>query len=330
MIDRTMTENTVSAETRLKARLTGIRYAAHDVNLYEFAPLDGASLAGFKPGAHIDIELPNGIIRQYSLISSGPAPDRYTVGVKRDPNSRGGSRFMHDELRVGQIVTIKGPRNNFRLDEDAKHTVLIAGGIGITPIWCMVQRLLTLGGDGRSWALHYSCRTRAEAAFVAELEQHPEVHFNFDDETGHVLDIAAAIASAPRTAHLYCCGPAPMLAAFEAAVAAANWPAEQKHVEYFTAKDTSAPTGGFVVELSRSGKEFVIPPGKSILSVLRDAGVDAPYSCEQGICGACETRVISGIPEHHDSVLTAAEREANKTMMICCGGSKSERLVLDL
>jgi len=321
-----MSEHAVSVEPTFQARLVAVRYAARDVNLYEFARPDGATLLDVEPGAHIDVALPNGITRQYSLISPGPAPDRYTVAVKRDPNSRGGSRFMHEELRVGQLVTVTGPRNNFRLDESAEHTVLIAGGIGITPIFCMVQRLQAL--QGRPWTLHYSCRTRAEAAFLRGLEHCPEVRLNFDDESGRVLDLAAVVAQAPARAHLYCCGPTPMLTAFENATA--DWPTEQKHVEYFTAKEAPALEGGFVVELKRSGRKFVIPPGKSILEVLRDAGMDVSYSCEQGICGACETRVLSGVPDHRDSVLTPAEQAANNTVMICCAGSKSERLVLDL
>ena len=323
-----MLNETAAIEASFGARLIAIRYAARDVNTYEFARPDGAMLKDVEPGAHIDVALPNGITRQYSLISPGPTPDRYIVAVKRDPNSRGGSRFMHEELRVGQLVTITGPRNNFRLREDSEHTVLIAGGIGITPIWCMVQRLRALPAPPGSWTLHYSCRTRAEAAFLAGLGQCPQVHLNFDEESGRVLDLAAVVGQAPPAAHLYCCGPAPMLAAFEQATA--NWPGEQKHVEYFTPKEAPPLAGGFVVELRRSGREFVIPPGKSILEVLRDAGMDLSYSCEQGICGACETRVISGVPEHRDSVLTPAEQAANTTMMICCAGSKSERLVLDL
>jgi len=323
-----MPDETAAVEPSFEARLIAIRYAARDVNIYEFARADGARLIDVEPGAHIDVALPNGITRQYSLISPGPTPDRYTVAVKRDPNSRGGSRFMHDELRVGQLVTVTGPRNNFRLREDSEHTVLIAGGIGITPIWCMVQRLRALPAPPGSWTLHYSCRTRAEAAFLAGLIPCPQVHLNFDDESGRVLDLAAVVGQAPAVAHLYCCGPAPMLAAFEQATA--NWPGEQKHVEYFTPKEAPPLAGGFVVELRRSGREFVIPPGKSILEVLRDAGMDLSYSCEQGICGACETRVISGVPEHRDSVLTPAEQAANTTVMICCAGSKSERLVLDL
>jgi ferredoxin-NADP reductase len=321
-------ENVGISEQRLQARLIAIRYAARDVNTYEFARPDGTTLRPVEPGAHVDIALPNGITRQYSLISPGPAPDSYTVAVKRDPNSRGGSRFMHDELRVGQLVTITGPRNNFALREDVEQTILIAGGIGITPIWCMVQRLRALPARRESWTLHYSCRTRAEAAFLGGLAECSQVALNFDDESGHVLDLAAVVGKAPPNAHLYCCGPTPMLTAFEAATA--NWPGEQKHVEYFTAKEAPALEGGFVVELRRSGREFVIPAGKSILEVLRDAGLDLSYSCEQGICGACETRVLSGIPDHHDSVLTPSEQAANNTVMICCAGSKSDRLVLDL
>jgi ferredoxin len=192
----------------------------------------------------------------------------------------------------------------------------------------MIERLKQLPHQNGSWSLYYSCRTRDDAAFLTELEPHPQVRLNFDAESGRVLDVMQIVGQAPPDAHIYCCGPAPMLATFEAATA--NWPAKQKHVEYFTAKQAPALEGGFVVELKRSGKEFIIPPGKSILEVLRDGGMDVSYSCEQGICGACETRVISGVPEHRDSVLTPAEQAANNTVMICCAGSKTERLVLDL
>jgi ferredoxin-NADP reductase len=313
-------------EHSFPARITAIRYAARDVNVYEFQRPDGARFADVEPGAHIDLTLPNGITRQYSLIRPDPRPDRYLVAVKRDPNSRGGSQFIHEQLRVGQLVTLSGPRNNFRLSENAESTILLAGGIGVTPIFCMMQRLQQM--HTRQWKLYYSCRTRDDAAFLAELECSPNVHLNFDDETGKVLDLAAIVAEAPRTAHVYCCGPAPMLAAFEAATK--GWPAGQKHVEYFVNNSAPALDGGFVVELRRSGREIVISPGNSILHTLLASGIDAPHSCELGICGACETNVISGIPDHRDSVLTPAEQESNKTVMICCAGSKSDRLVLDL
>ena len=315
-----------TAETTHEARLVAIRYVARDINLYELKRTDGAPLAPIAPGAHIDLILPNGLMRQYSVTESGSAPQSYTVAIKRDAQSRGGSRYIHDELRVGKILRIGGPRNNFPLNETAEHSVLIAGGIGITPIWCMVNKLVALG---RPFTLHYASRTRDEAAFLTQLQKLSSAKLHFDDESGgKFLDVGAILASAPKTAHLYCCGPGPMLSAFEAATA--GWPPDQIHIEYFTAKSAPATAGGFVVELSRSGQQFVIPAGKTILDVLLAAGIDVPFSCEQGICGSCETRVISGLPEHRDSVLTPAEQAANKTMMICCSGCRSDRLVLDL
>ena len=156
-----------------------------------------------------------------------------------------------------------------------------------------------------------------------------KARFHFDEESaGKFLDVAALVAEAPKDAHLYCCGPTPMLNAFEAATQ--EWPREQVHIEYFTPKAQTDKKGGFIVELARSGQEFVIPEGQTILQVLLDAGVDVDYSCELGICGACEQRVISGIPEHHDAILTEEEQASNTKVMICCAGCKSERLVLDL
>jgi ferredoxin-NADP reductase len=307
-------------------RVTAIRYAARDTNLYEFARPDGGPLPDYAPGAHIDVHLPNGVVRQYSLINPERDPGIYTVGIKRDPASRGGSRYIHDELRVGRTLKISAPRNNFPLKEDAGHVILFAGGIGITPIWCMVQRLQQLG---RSWQLYYACRSRNDTAFLASLEKLAGSQFHFDEESaGKFLDIAAILAEAPKDAHLYCCGPTPMLKAFEGATA--DWPREQVHIEYFTAKAEPDKKGGFIVELARTGQEFVIPEGKSILQVLLDAGIDVDYSCELGICGACEQRVISGEPEHRDAILTEEEQASNTKVMICCAGCKSERLVLDL
>ncbi len=312
----------------MKARLTAIRYAAHETNLYEFRRLDGGRWPSATPGAHIDLHLPNGMMRQYSLVHAGDAPEVYVVGVKRDRTSRGGSKFMHEQLRVGEELDIGGPRNNFPLNETATNSILFAGGIGITPIMCMIERLETLG---RSWKLYYSCRSRAETAFLRELRDMAgdRVVFNFDEENGgKFLDLGAIAASAPVGAHLYCCGPTPMLKAFEAATA--SLPRDRVHIEYFTAAEAAATEGGFVVELRRSKREIAVPPGKSILEMLREAGVEVTTSCEEGVCGACETTVISGTPDHRDMILTASERAASKTMMICCSGSKSERLVLDL
>jgi tetrachlorobenzoquinone reductase len=310
----------------IEVRVSAIRYAARDTNMLEFTRPDGRPLPPYQPGAHIDVHLPNGLIRQYSLIEPDPDPATYTITVKRDPASRGGSRCVHDELRVGKSLTISAPRNNFPLVEDAGAAIFIAGGIGITPIWCMVQRLHKLG---RPWKLYYACRSRAETAFLQQLERIGSSQFHFDDEHGGaVLDIKPIVAGAAKEAHLYCCGPTPMLKAFETETA--NWPRNQIHVEYFTPKQEADKKGGFIVELARSGQEFVIPEGMSILQVLLDAGVDVDYSCELGICGACEQRVLSGIPEHRDAILTEEEQASNTKVMICCAGCKSERLVLDL
>jgi len=313
-------------DSPLSVRLNAIRYVARDTSIYELTNVAGTPLPPYAPGAHIDLHLPNGIVRQYSLLEPEPSGETYSIAVKRDPASRGGSRSVHEELRVGQTLTISAPRNNFPLVENASHVILLAGGIGITPIWCMAQRLHKLG---RSWALHYACRSRADMAFVDALAEMGKAHFHFDDENqGKVLDVGSIVAGAPRDAHLYCCGPTPMLQAFEQATA--SWPRAQVHVEYFTPKPQPAKKGGFVVELARSGQEFVIPEGESILQVLLNAGVDVDYSCELGICGACEQRVLAGTPEHRDAILSEEEQAANTRVMICCAGCKSERLVLDL
>lgn len=313
-------------EAKIEVRLTSIQYAARDISLFGFSRLDAAPLPPAEPGAHIDLHLGEGLVRQYSLVEPGEDLSTYTVAIKREAQGRGGSRRVFDELKVGDTLSISPPRNNFRLSEMAAHSILIAGGIGITPIHAMVRRLVE---RGRSWELYYACRSPSELPAFDILSPGPGVNLHIDEQAGgSYLDIGAIIARAPPEAHLYCCGPAPMLSAFEAA--AKNWPADQVHVEHFSAREDSRPIGGFTVRLVRSDKEFVIPPGQTILGVLRQAGMKVAFSCEEGVCGACETAVISGIPDHRDSVLTEKERAANDTMMICCGGAGSDLLVLDL
>ncbi len=310
----------------LTLRLDAVRYAAQDTHLYEFASPDGAPLPAYEPGAHIDVHMPGGLMRQYSLARPYRADQPYLVGIKLDAGTRGGSRFMHEQARVGALFQVGAPRNNFPLKEDAPHTVLIAGGIGVTPVWCMAQRLEQVGA---AFELHYAVRTRADAAFLAELERMaPKARLHVDAEAQAFLDAPAIIRGAPEGAHLYCCGPAPMLEAFEAA--AAGRPAEQVHVEYFSAPPLQPIEGGFVVVLGKSGRELMVAPGSTILETLRGAGLNVPASCEQGVCGTCETRVLEGTPDHRDLLLTPAEKASGKTMMICCSGSLGERLVLDL
>jgi tetrachlorobenzoquinone reductase len=306
-------------------RLMAIRFVAKDIHAFELAFPDSTTLPAAPPGAHIGVILPNGLARQYSLLHAGDQLDRYEIGVKRDFNGSG-SQFMHDSLKVGALLAIELPRNNFPLVEGARSSIFFAGGIGVTPIVAMLEHLAVIGRPG---TLFYAGRHRDEMAFIPELSRvcKPVLHVDSEHE-GRVFDIAAAVAASPRDAHLYCCGPASMLAAFEAATR--DWPQDQVHVEYFTPREAAALNGGYIIALADSGREFQVPPGRSILQVLRDAGMTVPSSCEEGVCGACETAVIEGLPDHRDSILSPAERASNRTMMICCSGSKTPRLVLNI
>ena len=318
------------AEAKLEVRVKAVTYEADRINSYELTPIAGGALPAFTAGAHIDVFLPHGATRSYSLVNPQGETHRYVIGVARDAASAGGSIYIHDHIRPGQRLYISPPVNNFELVEDAKLSVLIAGGIGVTPVYCMVQRLESLG---REWQLHYSARTREVAAFLEPLEilraKGRAVVLNFDHEPGgKMLDIAGIVAAAPRDAHLYCCGPTPMLEAFEHAAKAR--PPETVHVEYFSAKEAPARTGGYTVVLAKTNRTVFVEEGRTILETLLDEGINPAHSCMEGVCGTCETRVLEGVPDHRDMVLTDAERTAGKTMMICCSGAKSERLVLDL
>jgi len=311
----------------LSVRLHSIRYAAPDINVYEFRPLDGGNLPLFTAGAHIDLHLAPGMVRSYSLMNSQDERHRYAVAVKKEANGRGGSKAVHDDLRVGQELSISTPLNNFPLNESASRSVLVAGGIGITPIYCMAQCLNALGCD---WELHYAARSRKYAAFLSDLEAFgSRVRFHFDDEAGEsVMDMAAMVGGQPEATHFYCCGPLPMMAAFEEALA--ERPDEYVHLEYFKAAAPVIAEGGYEVVLQRSGQTVTIEPGQTILDAVLALGIDAPFSCMEGICGSCEVKVIEGIPDHHDFVLSKEEQAKNEKTMICCSGSRTPRLVLDL
>ena len=312
----------------LQLRLTSIVLGSDSVNLYTFADAGGGVLPPAEPGAHITLVLPEVGERQYSLVNIGEAPRHYTIGVKREVEGRGGSAYLHDQVRVGMVLEARAPRNHFPLVEDADDYILIAGGIGITPIYAMAQRLTNLG---RPFRLHYTARTRSDAALCEEGGAWPDASVRFDDEYGgEPFPLAQVVAGAGPGTHLYCCGPGGMLEAFEEAGRAAGIPEDRIHVEYFTPKHEAATDHSYVVVLARSGKELVVPKGKTILEVLTAAGIYVSHSCSEGVCGACETTVISGRPDHRDSILSEQEREASETMMICCSGSLSERLVLDI
>ncbi|MGT2455173.1 PDR/VanB family oxidoreductase [Cupriavidus basilensis] len=323
---------------RLNARLHAIHWLAEGIHGFELRPSDAQTWPAVTAGAHIDLFLPNGLVRSYSLVNLQGECHRYVIAASLEPADRGGSRYLHETLRVGATIAISAPRNSFPLRESARHTVFFAGGIGITPLWSMAQRLSYRSG---SWALYYAARARENAAFADELvalakETGNTVHLNFDGGAKEkMLDIRGIVASCADDVDLYCCGPVPMLRAFEAACEGRD-PA-QVHREYFAApQPVTPPEAGagagdaFTVILSRAQKRLIVGPGTNILEAVLDAGVEVPYSCMSGVCRACETGVLAGIPDHRDLVLSDAERAAGSTMMICCSRAQSGELTLDL
>jgi tetrachlorobenzoquinone reductase len=312
---------------RLRLRLHAIAYETAAVRLIDLRDPDGGALPAFQPGAHVDLRLNGGLGRSYSLLGDPVDGSRYLLGVQRDPQSRGGSRYLHDQARVGDLVEVSEPVNQFPLVENAAASIFIAGGIGITPVLPMIE---SLAARGRPYALHYAVRDRKALPFRSRLVRHGDkVRTAFSREPGGGrLDIAAIVDAARADAELYCCGPRGMLDAFAAATAGRD-PA-RIHVEHFSAAEPAAVEGGFEVVLARRGRTVAVPPGKTILAALNAAGIEPDCSCVQGVCGTCETRVLDGVPDHRDVILTPEERAENRTMMICVSGAKTARLVLDL
>lgn len=311
--------------TTLSVRLHSIERGAIDIRFFDLRMADGSDLPPFTAGAHVDVLVGNGTVRQYSISNPQHQRSRYVLGVKRERDGRGGSAWIHAHWQVGDVIRISPPRNNFPLREDATASLLLAGGIGITPLLAMAARLQA---TGKTWQLYYAVRSRSEAVPLSGLDP-SRAHVHADaDHQGVVLDIARLVSEACPGTHLYCCGPPPMLEAFERA--ARDRPREQIHIERFTADVSAAVEGGFFVELARAARRVFVPPGRTIVEALRDAGVDVETSCEQGICGACETRVLAGRPDHRDQLLSDDEKLSGHVMMICCSGSLDEVLVLDL
>ncbi|MDP3833310.1 MAG: PDR/VanB family oxidoreductase [Hydrogenophaga sp.] len=321
----------MSNATTLQAWVHTLRFEADDIISVELRPVPGVVFPAFEAGSHVDLHLPNGMVRSYSLSNNCQESHRYVVGVLKDRASRGGSRCVHEQLRVGMRITIGAPRNNFPLHEDATHSVLVAGGIGVTPVLCMARRLKDIG---RSFEFLYFARSRKSAAFIDEIEAlGVPVTWHFDDEQGGPPDLTALLGRRAPTAseHFYACGPAVMLDNFEKTCAALGH--TNAHIERFTAVEVAASVDAkqaFTVELRRSGKTFEVTPDTTLHARLIEIKADVPWSCEEGICGSCETKVLEGVPDHRDMVLTDAEHAANKSMMVCVSGCKSARLVLDI
>lgn len=302
------------------------RLVAADMLLLHLERADGGDLPAYGAGAHLTLHLQEEMERRYSLlVPYESSRTRYVICVKFEATGRGGSRHIHSNLLQGSFVRASAPENYFPLDEDAPYSVFIAGGIGITPVLCMAARLQA---SGRPWELHYAARSHQHALPLDEYALVSGRVWQYFDDQSEKVDISAILASAPAGSHFYCCGPQGMLDAYKRA--AEHLPASLVHFESFGAADTTGASGSMTVKLARDGRVFQVPPSQSILDCLRAGGVELPFSCRQGVCGACETRVVAGIPDHRDMVLSESERKSNKTMMICCSRSQGGDLVLDL
>ncbi|MFJ7797110.1 PDR/VanB family oxidoreductase [Pseudomonas sp. NPDC096950] len=305
---------------------------ALDICSFELAPLDTQPLPAFSAGAHIDVHLSNGVVRQYSLCNASDERHRYVISVLREPNSRGGSRQLHEQINVGDRLNISAPRNLFELEPNGKKYLLFAGGIGITPILCMAQQLAREGAD---FELHYCSRSESRAAYVDWLKNSTfanRVHLHFDDGPVQLkLDANAVMAHPEVGTHLYVCGPGGFMDYVLDTARSCGWPQTQVHREYFAAPIVAhGADETFEVEIASSGDVYQIPPDKSVFEVLDAAGVEIPLSCAQGVCGSCVTGVLAGEPDHRDQFLNADERLRNDKFTPCCSRAKSPRLVLDL
>lgn len=302
------------------------------IRSFELVAVDGGALPSFTAGAHVVIRLPNGLARHYSLASGPEDRARYVIAVLREEQGRGGSRFMHDHVHVGDRLSLMPPVNRFALAETGRRHLLIAGGIGVTPLVAMARRLDRLAAD---YTLVYYTRRPVDAAFRRVLAAPPfAAHLRFVHDDGDPalgLDIAQALAAEPADAHVYCCGPAGMLRAFKAATA--GWPAHQVHSEAFTAIPEAAGAAenrAFTVIAAKSNLRVAIAPEESVLAALLRHGIDVPRLCEAGYCGSCLTRVVAGLPDHRDTVQSDAEKSANDYMTLCCSRAHSDVLILDL
>jgi vanillate monooxygenase ferredoxin subunit len=304
---------------------------AEDIASFELASIGGAPLPAFSAGSHIDVQVPGGLTRQYSLCNDSGEQHRYRIAVLRDPASRGGSAGMHDSVHEGDVIHISEPRNHFPLHH-ATRSLLFAGGIGVTPLLCMAQRLATIDAD---FTLHYCTRSPERTAFLQEIAASAfadRVQFHFDSgPPPQKLDLPAVIAQPDAGTQLYVCGPAGFIDYVVSTAKAKGWPGDQIHLEYFGAapQDTTGDTA-FEVKIASIGKTYPVPAGQSVVQALQSHGIEILTSCEQGVCGTCITRVLDGEPDHRDMYFTEEEHAKNDQFTPCCSRARSKTLVLDL
>lgn len=320
------------SSVNLQVRVARKAREALDIVTLELVATDGRALPSFSAGSHVDVQLPGGITRQYSLCNDPKETHRYLIGVLRDPASRGGSVAVHDSLKEGDLLQISTPRNHFPLANDAKQHLLLAGGIGVTPILCMAERLAITGA---AFEMHYATRAPERTAFHARIAASSfadRVHFHYDNgDAAQKLDLKALLAQPQAGTHLYVCGPKGYMDAVLGTARAAGWPEAQLHYEFFGAEVAKSDSdAGFEIKLASSGRIIMVPKDQTVTQALAAAGVEVMVSCEQGVCGTCLTRVLEGVPDHKDSYLTPEEQAANDQFTPCCSRSKTPQLVLDL
>jgi ferredoxin-NADP reductase len=329
---RAQAADLVDVEVDLELVVRDAELVADDVRALRLVRPDGAPLPGWTPGAHLDLILENGLTRQYSLCGPLDRPDEWQVAVLRSADGRGGSVFVHDALRAGGTVRVRGPRNHFTLD-DAPDYLFIAGGIGITPLLSMIRRAVDTGA---TWTLLFGGRRSSSMAFVALLQDLCEAAQGrgqvvlWPEDTLGLLPLQDHLANPVDGRLVYCCGPEPLIHAVEAA--ASDWPPGTLRVERFSPLEHGDPVRaeGFEVELTLSGRTIAVRPDQSVLEAVEESGVQVLSSCREGTCGTCETGVLAGTPDHRDSILTAEEQDAGDVMMICVSRSIGSRLTLEL
>jgi len=304
---------------------------ALDIDSFALERCTGQAIPAIAAGAHLDVHLPNGLVRQYSLFNAPSDTDSYRIAVLRDPAGRGGSVGMHDLVQVGDTLEVSAPRNLFPLVPQARRSLLFAGGIGITPILAMAQQLMARQQD---FALHYCARSAARMAFreylmTTALADRTTLYVD-DQGQDRRLDMARVLSRPEDGCHVYVCGPGGFIEAVLRTARDHGWPAAQLHSESFSGNAAIARGAPFEVQLAKSGRSVPVAAEETVVQALARCGIAVPTSCEQGICGTCVLRVRSGIPDHRDMFLTPAEHLSNEWLVPCCSRSKSATLVLDL
>lgn len=326
----------MNARSQIAVRVVRKHVEAEGICSFELASASGESLPAFSAGSHIDVHFDvgghGGLTRQYSLCNDPSESHRYLIAVLREGASRGGSAAMHDTVHEGATLAISPPKNHFALAHDATRHLLMAGGIGITPLLCMAERLAAVGAP---FKMHYATRSQARTAFAQRIGASPfagHVQFHFDDgDATQKLDICVVLAAQPPGTHVYVCGPRGFMDAVIGAARSVGWADARIHYEYFSADVTpQAGDGAFEVMLASSGRVIAVKPDQTVIAALAAAGVVVPTSCEQGVCGTCLTRVIAGQIDHRDSYLTPEEQAAGDQFLPCCSRAGSARLVLDI